>query len=321
MINVPVRIVGDQWINKQEVLATISTDITKEYVLDLGAEGPSLHCLGVVDSILSLGISPANISIANWSNSVEQVPFVRNTLHLASHFFWHHNLHTVQRGFVQNCDKLFGLFIGRKTISRCKIFYDMFRDYNQSVYLSAMKTRVELPWHVSPDIVTCEQLNDWVNIHDQQEFCNWWEHCPITSIDNRAVWDQYVSNANTNHSILDYYDNFLIELVCESYCYGTTFFPTEKTVRPIAACKPFVVFGPCNFLKRLKDYGFKTFSNYWPEDYDAYEGIARWNKMQETISYIYNESRNNTKFAAALKSTVDFNKQNLVSVVKQFEPQ
>jgi hypothetical protein len=63
--------------------------------------------------------------------------------------------------------------------------------------------------------------------------------------------------------------------VAESYIYGDTFFPTEKTVRPLAAGKPILVMGPKHFLQRLKDQGFQTWANLWDETYDEMEGMER----------------------------------------------
>jgi NADP-dependent 3-hydroxy acid dehydrogenase YdfG len=39
------------------------------------------------------------------------------------------------------------------------------------------------------------------------------------------------------------YKSILVDLVVESHVAGCTFFPTEKTVRPMLMKKPFVVFG------------------------------------------------------------------------------
>lgn len=46
---------------------------------------------------------------------------------------------------------------------------------------------------------------------------------------------------------------------------------TEKSLKPIAAHRPFVVFGPQHVLKRLRDLGFRTFSPIIDESYDDIE--------------------------------------------------
>jgi hypothetical protein len=46
---------------------------------------------------------------------------------------------------------------------------------------------------------------------------------------------------------------------------------TEKIMKPIQHCHPFVLIGSPYILKTLKRYGFKTFSNWWDESYDNIE--------------------------------------------------
>lgn len=48
-------------------------------------------------------------------------------------------------------------------------------------------------------------------------------------------------------------------------------FPTEKTYKPIACRKPFIVFSTPFFLKEFRKLGYKTFSPYIDESYDTIE--------------------------------------------------
>jgi hypothetical protein len=92
----------------------------------------------------------------------------------------------------------------------------------------------------------------------------------------------------TNHSIhnrsmLEHYHKFSIELVCETYTLGNTFFPTEKTVRPIMGTKPWLIHGAPGYINNLKLMGFQSFNALWDESYDQLEGSARWQAMQKII--------------------------------------
>lgn len=90
-----------------------------------------------------------------------------------------------------------------------------------------------------------------------------------------------------NTAILEFYNDFFIDVVAETYTNGLTFFPTEKTFRPMYGLTPFIIFGPQGFLSTLKsDFGFKTFSDYWDEDYDNYQNYERIKKMYETMQSI-----------------------------------
>ena len=46
-------------------------------------------------------------------------------------------------------------------------------------------------------------------------------------------------------------------------------FINEKTFKPIACLQPFIINGMPGSLKHLHDIGFKTFSDWWDESYDA----------------------------------------------------
>ena len=50
--------------------------------------------------------------------------------------------------------------------------------------------------------------------------------------------------------------------------------------------KPFVVYGCESFLEYLRQMGFKTFWEYWDEDYDGYQGKERLSRLLSVIDCI-----------------------------------
>jgi hypothetical protein len=86
------------------------------------------------------------------------------------------------------------------------------------------------------------------------------------------------------------YQNILVDLVVESHVAGNTFFPTEKTTRPMCLKKPFIIFGSANYLEYLRQMGFRTFSDFWSEDYDGYEGKERYFRICALIDDIATRS-------------------------------
>lgn len=62
---------------------------------------------------------------------------------------------------------------------------------------------------------------------------------------------------------------------------------SEKTLNAIKSYRPFVISGAPGTLKMLKEMGFKTFDNYWSEEYDEIQITSdRLVKVCETIDYI-----------------------------------
>jgi hypothetical protein len=57
-------------------------------------------------------------------------------------------------------------------------------------------------------------------------------------------------------------------VICETGFTGDGFFLTEKTTKALFAKRVFVMFAPCQFLKYLKELGFKTFGSVIDESYD-----------------------------------------------------
>lgn len=320
MLTVPVQVAGDVWYNRDQVVDLLAAANGQLIQLDMGAEGASLNRLGITKAVLDTGIDPKSVTVINWSNSVEYTPFCLELHHhRASHFFWHHQLHTVR---LPPSDvpptALFGLFVGRRSPARCKILYDVYNTYPDSC-TSLMRTEHTRSWR-NTSVVSAETVNDWVVDSEMDSFTAWWQNPPVVSIDDCSISDQYSGECDTNRNLLLHYYKFAMEIVCETYCYGNTFFPTEKTVRPIAAGKPFVLFGPVDFLKRLRDYGFRTFGEFWDESYDQLEGAERWAEMQQVLAHIRDQYSKDNKFVAKLNNITAYNRKILQQVVEKYQP-
>lgn len=67
---------------------------------------------------------------------------------------------------------------------------------------------------------------------------------------------------------LDYYSQVNYISVSETLFIENKKHLSEKVFKPIVAGKPFLLFAGYQNLKYLKQYGFKTFEELWPEDYD-----------------------------------------------------
>jgi hypothetical protein len=158
---------------------------------------------------------------------------------------------------------------------------------------------------------------------DSQEFggradlASWYHACGITSLDGAGIRDQYRADHNTNLSLMAWYDQFHIEIVAESYIYGDTFFPTEKTVRPISAGKPMIVMGPRHFLQRLRDQGFKTWSDIWDETYDDLEGPARLARIQTVIRDV---QQRRDEIISVSQQHAEHNRATLANLVQKHRP-
>jgi hypothetical protein len=132
------------------------------------------------------------------------------------------------------------------------------------------------------------------------------------------VRDQFSGDHNTNASLLRWYPSFDIELVAETYCHGDTFFVTEKTVRPIVAGKSVIIYGPQNFLARLRDLGFQTWHHIWDETYDQLTGPKRWHAMRMVIDDLI--KRDQQQLYQQCQQIVQHNQQQANTLIKKYRP-
>ncbi len=119
---------------------------------------------------------------------------------------------------------------------------------------------------------------------------------------------------NTVDAVESYYENSLINIVSETFFFDKPIHITEKTFKPIAFKQPFIMIGSHGSLRHVKDLGFKTFSEFWNEDYDLIqdneirmlavlkivEEVANWseekkidftNNVKDIVEYNFNHLR------------------------------
>lgn len=65
--------------------------------------------------------------------------------------------------------------------------------------------------------------------------------------------------------------NSMVQVVTETDYYKDKLHLTEKVFKPIVAGQPFLLLAGRGNLQYLREYGFKTFGDYWDESYDQIE--------------------------------------------------
>ena len=121
---------------------------------------------------------------------------------------------------------------------------------------------------------------------------------------------KFIPNANSNLSALSFaipwniYNHSHWSIVTESSDHIVYF--TEKTGKAFFARRPFVFFGAQHSLKRLKDWGFKTFDSVIDESYDnVFDPTRRWQQAFDQVTYL--NQQNLKEIVDSLQSVLDHN--------------
>lgn len=173
--------------------------------------------------------------------------------------------------------KHIGCFIGKINWNRLILGSHLFKNFKDKI-LFTCHYRHEDSQKLQSELTELNFYNENV-LSDAVDLMN---ASPIT-LDE--TFNSYTIGPPEHLIILNRYNEFFAELVLETYVMGNTFFPTEKTLRPIIAKSPFIVMGPKNYLKNLRNMGFQTFGRWWDESYDYTEGSLR----TEQIKLILND--------------------------------
>ena len=191
-----------------------------------------------------------------------------------------------------NQKKIFGCFYNRPLWHRLGLASVLQHDYSDFTLLN-MRTNPQ-----DQDQRDLFELNHLFNYHPEsfskfaKVFKSW--PCQLEDRDGYTVGGGGTTTGHTDQ-LARFYTDFLIDIVAETWTVGQTFFPTEKTVRPMLLKKPFIIFGSRDYLDYLHQMGFKTFQtpnlDFWSEDYDGYVGQERYVRILALIDQLAKKSK------------------------------
>lgn len=85
----------------------------------------------------------------------------------------------------------------------------------------------------------------------------------------------------------------LIFIVTETCADASYLFLTEKIFKPIKMKMPFIVYARPHALRKLKEYGYKTFSSLWDESYDEIHNVNK--RMDAIVQLVQSLNKLTTK--------------------------
>ena len=288
---------NDRIWNLTEFVGFLAQHQHRDIVIDVNPEAPDLEKLGVFDLVKNFQFASVEITTQN--------PFeTHDVYHVdidTKNIFLSHKLNIDAEIQQWNGKKVFLTLFGRPTAGRLAIAahllenhpaqshihfnslpnddnielfeFDKLAQYDKSL-LGSVSALVQ---HLPLTIVPTEYTNF---IQENKELFK----------DIRSWTDKIINNPLTRC-----YQDILVDCVSETHVLGRTFFPTEKTARPIWCKKPFIVFGSRDYLLYLRQMGFQTFQDFWDEDYDGYEGRDRLTRIINLIDWLSSQSQDTLK--------------------------
>jgi hypothetical protein len=262
--------------NRFELITFLARNQDQNIILNTNYEGGCLESLGLYKLLDCFRFKSVTIVTCNM---VEQHPHYQIRIHnSALRFFYTIGNTDYKQYHLWNQKKIFGALYNRATWNRMGLAGHLHVNH---------AARSVINFRSNPHDDTDRRLFEMqllfeINLKSAQNFLLAADQFPI-QIEEQDTYSTGLSTEKHTEPLARFYQDFLIDIVAETFVNGCNFFPTEKTIRPMLLKKPFIIMGPkCNLIY-LHQMGFKTFGSFWNEDYDGYGIMHKYTKILDLI--------------------------------------
>jgi hypothetical protein len=267
--------------NHLELIKFLAKNQDQHVILNTNYEGGCLESLGLYKLLDCFRFKSVTIVTGN---IVEHHPDYQIRVHHSSfRFFYVPDTVDYSQYHTWNQEKVFGALYNRATWNRIGLASHLYANHLDK---SAINFRANPHDNIDRQLFEMETLFNY-DITSAKNFLANIDQFPVRY--TRASSTGYETGVSTmRHTDLlaESYKDFLIDIVSETFVQGRNFFPTEKTVRPMLLKKPFIIMGPrCNLI-HLRQMGFRTFNEFWNEDYDGYDATDKYLRILKVIDTI-----------------------------------
>jgi hypothetical protein len=185
--------------------------------------------------------------------------------------------------YTKKLNKTLGCFIGKPNWHRLILGTWIHKNFIEKSLLTFHYDKQQ-ERHIIDSELTEISRNANIELSDVLTFINF---CPLVLEEGFL---NYTIGPPIHYNLLSKYQSIFLDMVVETYVAGKSFFPTEKTLRPIIAKTPFIIMGPQGYLSNLQRIGFRTFNRWWSEDYDKYNNYQRLLEIKKVLNFIFSLS-------------------------------
>jgi hypothetical protein len=258
-----IKLENDKLLAVTEFVKFCTENSGKSILLYAINEGHCLRFSGVYDILDTFKFEHVKIVSAN---ALEYHPVYE--IESSTWCYWLDNISNFDSGFDYSWTgtKRFGCIYGRPSAQRLGIAAQLAYKHKD---LSFIRTKFDFSTEDTRKLFDIQRLFSWdSSAVNHLELLN--------NPEFYASYDYSPGNHNTGNLLNYDYTQFLIDIVSEPCCKGNAFYPTEKIVRAMLCKHPFIAMTNKNYLIYLRQLGFKTFYEFWDEDYDGIDGKDRY---------------------------------------------
>jgi len=276
---------NDMIWNMHDIIDYLVKNQNKHISLKINPEAICLNTINLYKLLDSFKFSQVDIYTENQLEAHEKYNII-----ISHQNKWLQAKWTVEPTYQQwNKNKIFLAFYRRPTANRLGIASHLYHNHNEKslIHFSCGTGNEKIDHYELDKLLT-------YNVESVEKASRLIPHLPIwynnkvedlTNIENSVINE----HVDTIHKTI--YQDILIDIVAETHVSGNTFFPTEKTVRPMWLKKPFIILGSRDYLDYLHQMGFKTFCNFWSEEYDGSDGRERYIRILALIDKLAKKSK------------------------------
>jgi hypothetical protein len=294
-----VSCMSDKIWNTADLVGFLATNQHNSITLNINPEAICLKNIGLYDLLDKFNFKQVTIKTFNALEHHDKYNIV-----LKGPNFWFSRTAKIMPEFhTWDLSNRFLCFYHRPTAGRLGIASYVYKNYKDTSLI-----------HFSTDDLVdfeLDKLLSW-NVYSAVNTASLLTKLPLL-LGNTNLYTKF-NGYDYNDPLTSLYKSILVDIVVETHVAGKTFFPTEKTVRPMLLKKPFIIFGSADYLAYLQQMGFRTFADFWDEDYDGYEAADRLLKIQLLIDLLASKSLNELeKMYWDMQYTLDHNYNLLMS--------
>ena len=183
----------------------------------------------------------------------------------------------------KDIQKTFGIFVNRSQWDRLLLsghLYNNHREITMQTYRKDLANPGDMAELGLDQLFWRLSSANSLDASAIQHLCNFISSLPHNG---GSEWSRINQQSTVDNNIMSWYNNIFVDVVCEKMVTGQTFFPTEKTARPLATKTPFLIMAAPNYIKNLKRLNFRSFNRWWSEEYDQQQGVQRIQSIQRII--------------------------------------